>query len=499
MILSLLLTLPITLQAGTLEEALQGAATLATRGNYTAAVKILKDAGAGDSKDVQVRATLANYTMKKVEGEIASGAITGLDVVDAWLDVADMMEEICALPGAPASAWVDRSEAILNSGDLTLSLEVIDQGLSALKDSAVLLQQRGRVEMAQARKAEGTGDMDARDEHYAAAEEAFRASMTAAPKTAAPAERLGELLWTRWHASEREEDSFRQGAIDAWTAAAEADPNGINLDNMNAWLGAAGMPALDVVVAARPKDPLSYWYRGMAHHAAGAENWDELKADFEKVLELNPQFTNAYFFLADGAVKRGVWQATQQGDDAKAKAAYRASAGYWAKYLKDFGGTYRASLAQQADRGRGVAEQMDYLAGQLVNNGKFIPRPDIATGITLLDFAVAVAPDFAYGWQNLAFFQREAGEYEKSRDAYAKAHELVPDDPQVMSDYAVIFHFYLKTNDEMAFDLYERAAARAQELLDGGGLSDADNARFRTTLRDARNNIAALKKGKRTQ
>lgn len=495
MILSLLLLLP--LQSDPMQEALASAAEQAAAQNWAAAVKVLEDAGAASSEDVQVRATHARYRMRLTEAQIASGAIGGLDAVDAWLDVAEMLGGVCAMTGAPDTAWVDYSEAMLNTGDLVEALAVVAAGLEELGDSAALHQQGGRVEMALARKAEGTGDQEARDEHYAAAEAAFRAAMKAAPKSAAPCERLGELQWTRWHAGNMEDDALRASAVKSWTEAARRDPQGLDLGNMQAWLGAEALPALDLVVAARPDEALPYWFRGMAHHASGAEHWPQLKADFEKVLELNPQFTNAYYFLGDGAVQRGVWQATQAGDEEAAKRAYQAAAGYWALYLKDFGGTYRQQLAAQPDGGRGVAEQFDYLAGQLVVRGIFIPEEDRQTGITLLRFAVALAPDFAYGWQNLAFFLREAGEYESARDAYAKAHELVPDDPQVMSDYAVIFHYYLKSDDDKALELYERAVARAQELLDGGGLSPEDENRYRIALRDARTNISKLKKGNR--
>lgn len=495
MLLSLLLTL--ALQSDSLREAVDEAAKLAQNNDWAAAVKTLEDAGAASSEDPLVRATHARYRMRLTEAEIAAGRIGGLDVVDAWLDIGDLLAAVCAMPGAPDTAWVDHAEAMLNSGDLGQALAVVEAGLQELGDSAALHQQGGRVQMAMARKAEGTGDAEARDEHYAAAEASFRAAMAAAPKSAAPCERLGELLWTRYHAGGMADEALKTGAITAWTEAARRDPHGIDLGNLQVWLAAEAVPALDLVVAARPEDPLAYWYRGMAHHAAGAEHWAQLKADFEKVLALNPQFTNAYYFLADGAVKHGVWLATRGGDEAAAKQAYKDAAGYWARYLKDFGGTYRQQLAAQPDGGRGMAEQFDYLAGQLVVRGLFIPEEDRPTGIALLRFAVAVAPDFAYGWQNLGFFLREAGEYEASRDAYARALALVPDDPQVMSDYAVIFHYYLKSDDDKALELYQKAVARAQELLDGGGLSPEDENRYRIALRDARNNIAKLKKGDR--
>lgn len=494
-LIALLLLLP--LQSGGLEEALATAETLASRNNLRGAVSALEDAGVVESGNGAAMAAYGNYRMRLLESEVAAGRVRGLDVIDGWADVADVLAAACALPGAPDSAWVDRSEALLNGGDEATALAALDEALAKSADSAVLHMQRGRVLMALARKAEGIGDEEARNARYAEAEGAFKSAMKAAPKSAAPAERLGELLWTLWFQGGNTDDALKQRAIDVWVQAAERDPMGVDLANANAWLAADSVPVLDKLAETRSDDALVYWYRGMAHHAAGAEHWDAIKADFEKVLALNPQFTNAYFFLADGAMQRGVWQAQVQGDTDKAAAAYRASAGYWAKYLKDFGDDYRRSLAGQPDGGRGVAENMNYLAGQLVVRGLFIPEADRAVGIVLLDWTTRTIPDYADAWQNLGFFCREAGEYPRARDAYQRAHELLPDDPQIMNDYAVIYHFYLQSEDDLAEELYRRAIARAEAMLEAGQVPEADLGRIRDSLRDARSNLEKLLQGDR--
>ena len=494
-LLPFLLLLP--LQSGGLEEALAEAESLAAKNDLQGAVSALEDAGVTKSGNAEAMAAYGNYRMRLLEARIAAGQVRGLDAVDGWADVADVLEAACALPGAPAAAFVDRAEALLNGGDEGAALETLDGALATYPNSAPLHMQRGRVLMALARKADGIGDEEARNARSAEAEGAFKSAMKAAPKSAAPAERLGELLWTLWFQGGNSDDALKQRAIDAWGQAADRDPHGIDLGNLNAWLGAESVPVLDRVAAERPDDAVVYWYRGMAHHAAGPESWEALRADFERVLELNPQFTNAYFFLADGAMKRGVWQASVQGDTDKAATDYRASAQYWAMYLKDFGNDYRRSLAQEADGGRAVAENMNYLAGQLVVRGLFIPQEYRQVGVTLLDWATRTVPDFADAWQNLGFFCREAGEYPRARDAYRRAHELLPDDPQIMNDYAVIYHFYLKSDDDAAEDLYRRAIARAEAMLEAGEVPEDDLGRIRTALRDARSNLQKLLAGDR--
>jgi len=108
---------------------------------------------------------------------------------------------------------------------------------------------------------------------------------------------------------------------------------------------------------------------------------------------------------------------------------------------------------------------------------------------------VGTVPDYADAWNNLAYFLRETGESEASRDAYQRALELQPTDPQVMNDYAVIFHYYLKERLDYAEELYIQAAERAQEMPDNNEVAEEDMQRIQIALRDAKNNLAKLKKG----
>ena len=485
MLLPLLLLLP--LQGSDLQQALRTAETLGAEGDLAGAVQTLRDAGAATTEDGAVRTAFGTWVMRHTESQITSGQIGGLDAVDAWLDVADLFAEACLLQGAPAMAWVHRAEAMLNAGDLGDAVGAVDEGLGKFADDVDLLMQKGRILMAQARAAKETGDEKAIGQHYAAARTALEAAQAAGSERAAPCERLGELLWTLYFEGGNQDLELKTAAVDAWVEAGKREPAAIDLANMNAWLGLEGLPAYDAVVAERGDDPLVFWYRGMARYAGGAEQWPGIKADFEKVLELNPQFTNAYYFLGDGAMKRGTWQMQVQQDEAKAKAAYRASAGYWAKYLLDFGHDYALQMRAGADGGRGMAETMNWLAGQ----------GEMEDGIVLLDWAVKIVDDKVDYWNNLAFFCRDTGKPERARAAYARAHELAPDDPQIMNDYAVIFHYYLKTEDEKAMDLYQRAIERAEAMLEEGGIPDGEIGLVRTALRDARNNLAKLKQGNR--
>lgn len=483
MILSSLVLL--CFQSGGLDAAVAEASALASQNNFAGAVQCLKDAGVEDSSDVAAWTTYGELTGKWTENEIAAGRIGGLDAYDAWNDVAWIYKKAADLEGAADVVWVNWSEALLNANDLGNSERAVADGMSVHPDSAALLLQQGRLQMTVARTKGELGDKEAAGVQYAAAEASFRAAMEKAPETAAPCLRLGELLWTLYYASEGKDKAMHDAAIEAFQMAAKREPSAVDGGVISQWLGAECISVLDILVEGEPDNVLHYWYRGSAHYASGPSAWDQTHKDFKKVLALNPQFTNAYYFLADGAMQRGT-QLNGQGEDARRDKAYKAAAKYWSIYLKDFGANHRATF-QTADAKKNAAELFNWLAGY----GTF------EEGVILLEWAVETQPDHGQAWANLAFFYRDTRQPEKSVAAYKRAHELNPTDPQIMNDYAVLYHYYLHTEDDLARDLYTRAAARAQEMIDNGEVQPGDEDRIQTALRDATRNLGKLNKGNR--
>lgn len=482
MILSSLVLL--SLQSGGLDAAMEEASILASRNNFGGAVQCLKDAGVEDSADAAAWMLYGQVTAKLTENDIAAGRIQGLDAYDSWNDVAWIYEKASGMSGAEDLVWVNWSEAMLNGNDVPNSLRTVADGLQVFPDSALLMMQEGRVLMATARASAEMGDEEDAAGFTDQAEAAFRKAMESAPETAAPCLRLGELLWTRYHQDGATNKSKHDAAVEAFLEAARREPAGVDGGMVSNWLGASGIPVLDILVENQPEEVLHYWYRGSALYNQGPDNWTRTRDDFLRVLELNPQFTNAYYFLADGAMQRGT-QLSNAGDQATAEKAYSAAAKFWALYLKDFGPNYRATVG--AEGAKTSADIMNWLAG----------KTSMDNGIILLEWATTTKPDHGDAWNNLAFYYRDSRQPEKSLKAYARAFELKPDDPQVMNDYAVIYHYYLKTEDERARELYTMAKARAQEMLDNGEVADGDEERIKTALRDATNNLRKLDAGNR--
>jgi tetratricopeptide (TPR) repeat protein len=205
-------------------------------------------------------------------------------------------------------------------------------------------------------------------------------------------------------------------------------------------------------------------------------------------MELNPAFTSAYFFLANGAMTRGT-QLSNAGDQPTAEKAYTAAAKYWALYLEGFAGQhFNEQKAAGAQALKDSADNMNWLAGKAA---------EPLHRIILLKYATTAAPKNGDAWNNLALNYRDTGQAERARAAYHKALALSPDDPQLMNDYAVIYHYYLHTEDAKARDLYTQAIERASEMLKTGSVPESDVERIKTALRDAKNNLEKLNAGDR--
>ncbi|MFK5954938.1 MAG: hypothetical protein QM477_00680 [Planctomycetota bacterium] len=475
-----------SLQTGSFDAAIADASALASKNNFHGAVQLLKDAGVEDSTDAAGWTAYGEMTAKWTEFEIGAGRIGGLDAYDAWNDVAWIYEKAASMSGAEDKVWVNWSEAMLNGNDVVNSLRTVEDGLAKFPKSAALLMQQGRVLMSLARASAEVGNAETASEEFGQAEAAFRAAMKAAPKTAAPCLRLGELQWTLYFNSGQSDQAMHDGAIESFMSAAKRDAAGVDGGMVSNWLGAESLPILDVLIKNQPDEVLNYWYRGSTYYAQGPEAWPHTRDDFLKVLQLNPNFTNAYYFLADGAMQRGQ-SLDKTGKDALQEKAYGAAAKFWALYLKDFGPTYLQSVKKNPDGAKDAATRMNWLAG----------KSTMDNGIILLEWATTANPGFADAWNNLALFYRDTREAEKSLKAYAKAHELKPDDPQIMNDYAVIYHYYLKTKDDVARQLYKQAISRAEAMLESGEVKEADQNRIRTALHDAKNNLKKLDAGNR--
>jgi tetratricopeptide (TPR) repeat protein len=127
--------------------------------------------------------------------------------------------------------------------------------------------------------------------------------------------------------------------------------------------------------------------------------------------------------------------------------------------------------------------------------------PALQTAILFTRTILEVDPRNVVEWNNLGLFYRDSGDGKEALHCYKKALEYTPNDPRLLNDTAVIYHYYLprsKENDAEAKALYERAIDRAKQVLadKASGAIDKENAKG--ALTDAQNNLRRLQKGDHT-
>ena len=467
------------LQDGDLAPARSQAAAAAEAGDFARAVNILEDAGAWKSRDVQALAELGRYQLRLGES-LAAGGADAIAVTDAFAQAASTLKKACGLDGAPEEAFVDWSEAELNTSNFKMARRAAVQGLEAHPDSLGVRLQLARVVLAEARQKDGEARTGLQEEARRVLQEAARRHRD----SALPLVRLGELEVLA---------GDREAAVEAWREALQRNPDEVDLGALGQWLPGTAAELIEELLERRPEDATLRWYQGMARYNAltqgDMEQYPALRSAFERVLELNPSFTNAWYFLADAAFRYATWLQSQGRED-DARREFNEAATGWARYLKDFGAYQRQALAASPEAAEAFYANMKWLSGKAYE----FRNPAC---VDLARWVAEGRSQDAEAWNNYAFFCREVGNAGESLRAYEHALSLAPGDPQILNDLAVILHYYLKRDDDRARELYRKAIERAEAILASGEKEGQDLDLVRTALRDARNNLAKLEKGDR--
>lgn len=154
-----------------------------------------------------------------------------------------------------------------------------------------------------------------------------------------------------------------------------------------------------------------------------------------------------------------------------------------------------------------ILEYAKAKANEAVQGGNtplIVPIAGVAEAVLSAD------PSKAKHWNDVGLFSRDAGVYvsrlpgddssdramrywERSWETYQKAIELDPSEPAYLNDGAVVLHYNLQRDLDKAAKMYEQAIALAQKQIESGDFNEADLAFKRIALRDATNNLAALR------
>jgi tetratricopeptide (TPR) repeat protein len=259
-------------------------------------------------------------------------------------------------------------------------------------------------------------------------------------------------------------------------------------------------PYIDCLVAGRkhfderwgaddPADATMLWWLGWAHLSAAEYEAGE-EAFVRSVVKV-PTFLNSYWYA-------GLCQYYLKD--------YAQAAAHWARYHE--GNPDDLTKTIQSNVQENVAIVF-FTQGQLAAKGEQ-DWPGQRDAAVLGEMLVRAEPKNWQRWNDLGLFCRNAGanlpdsekgaarrrgEYWlRAREAYEVAMGLAPDMPHLYNDCAVILHYYLDTDLELAKELYEKALDMATKQLDEGNLEgDALNL-AQIAKRDAANNLARLQR-----
>ena len=276
------------------------------------------------------------------------------------------------------------------------------------------------------------------------------------------------------------------------------DPWGVDMNQVITYVGGENFlaeigPARAAYVDREGPDAsgvaLLDWWIGFANFGLG--RMPEAERAFDQVIAGNPTYTSAWYYLFRAAYG--------QRDHEGAVFALRAA---WHQAPDELVGL----IASERDLNLAILE---YLAGWLVNEEKQVEGTRPREAAILAEVMTRVAPDEARYWNNLGLFLRDYGEglqrvrpkprdedleplWEAAYAAYSRTLELEPDNAGYLNDTAVMLHYHLERDYDLALDMYARAEVLAKAELDREDLSSDLRDWMLIAHRDARNNQKLL-------
>jgi tetratricopeptide (TPR) repeat protein len=231
------------------------------------------------------------------------------------------------------------------------------------------------------------------------------------------------------------------------------------------------------------------WWLGWARFNDG--RWTASEEAFQQGLALAPEYTNAWFYIGlarhYGKDSAGAMEAMHRGWEADPTSMVTTVA--------NAGGAQRA------------------FESLLAWNAAQEPPHNLDAAF-LAEMLAQAQPDQVRHWNNLGLFLRDEGErleleayknktpapdaallaelYGRSFEAYRRALELTPEDPQVINDTALMLHYHLDGDVAEVEATYRRALALLEARLAESDLPAEDRARFEQTKSDIGVNLKAL-------
>lgn len=444
---------------------------------------------------------------RRAEGHIAAG-VTDSSIEMNFQDAVQKLHEVVqADPARYHDAFLPLARAAWYVQELDTARWAADHVVEVEPGSAEGWLGRGRIAMSQFVGAQGEEGANASAEtHWSDAVSSFRRAIEL---YGAPAEeraqaglveaatQLGHAMLWKGKAAD---------ATDAYATAIAWDPQGFDYgqavealrggpadDDRPSGFGAAlelGKERFEAHgQAADPRLATLYWWLGWARFVEA--DWSGAEQAFQDALARQPEYANCWFYIGLARQYRkeseSALQAMHAGWDADPAAMVQTIAGA--------GGSLR-----------GFEGLLSWCAEQ--------EPPRNLEAVFLAEMLAEAFPDEARYWNNVGLFLRDEGErleidahknkttppaaelladlYGRAFQAYQRALELQPHDPQLINDTAVMLDYHLDGDQREVEAMYRRALDLVDAQLASTELSPDDRLRFEQTKKDTETNLKYL-------
>jgi tetratricopeptide (TPR) repeat protein len=400
-----------------------------------------------------------------------------------------------------ADAWLPQAEAGWYALQLEGARAAADRAVELRPQDAAAHALRGKIAFSQYSALGSGGDSPVSVEHWDVAQRSFRRAIELYGQ---PADAEGRAALAEAHLQCGHLHAWKQELPAASAAYAEAmgwDPSRIDFAQIRAGLGEAFAGCVtegaqrfrDRFGDQEPVFATLSWWDGYARFERG--DWAASESAFRTAVALWPAYSNSWFYVFR--------LCHSQGEYGEAVEALRTFA------RVDLQGLLSTLGADPASQVRVI----DFLVGWCADpeqHGGSARNEDAAA---LCDVLARLQPEVSRHWNNLGLFVRDQGDqlrwsarrqgaavddaelqalWDRATDAYARALELEPANPNYVNDYAVMLHYYLLRDFDQAQELYLRAQRLAEERLAQPGLSAAEREVVAIALRDSKDNQRRL-------
>ena len=434
----------------------------------------------------------------------AGGAIIGMNFGDA---VTFLKKATAADEKRYFDAWLPLAESAWYAQDLPTARAAAEKACAAEPTDAPAFSMLGQIAFSQYIAArEDEKQKEAADAHLAAARTAFEKIETLLAASQETADRVARAQAQKQLGDIASWAKDKQAAGAAYGRALGLDPNAAPLDKLYAQIAGsfdkdyaevflntmetAEKTFVETWGAENVGDATLLWWLGWAR--MDQKQFEAAETAFAGAVKKWPQFYNSWFFI-------GVCRFSHQ----DFKGAIEAIA----RHCKENRDDLVATVQQNPARYLAI---LDHLVGKCAEGQQ------LETAAQFSEVQGLASGKVSRYWNNAGLFWRDAGDglkrganpddlklsvqyYESALKDYERALALEPDHPNYLNDTAVMLHYCLDREPERAKALYQKAAERAQALLDRKDISKEDRELYKVALRDSKNNLAKLEKGIKTQ